>query len=68
VKRAALDARALGCSISGGGPSVFALADSDDVAHAALAAMLGAFEAKGVRADGRVASVDERGARLVEVS
>ena len=33
VKRAALDAGALGCSISGGGPSVFALADSDDVAQ-----------------------------------
>jgi hypothetical protein len=30
--------------------------------------MLGAFDAKGVRADGRVASVDERGARLVEVT
>jgi homoserine kinase len=68
VKRAALEAGALGCSISGGGPSVFALADSDDGAHAALTAMLGAFEAKGVQADGRVASVDERGARLVEVS
>jgi hypothetical protein len=47
---------------------VFALADSDDGAHAALTAMLGAFEAKGVQADGRVASVDEGGARLVEVS
>ena len=47
---------------------MFALADGDVAAHAALAAMLGAFEEKGIRAEGRVASVDERGARLVEVS
>lgn len=68
VKHAALDAGALGCSISGAGPSVFALAAGEAAAHAALGAMLGAFEEKGVRADGRVASVDERGARLVEVT
>jgi homoserine kinase len=68
VKRAALAAGALGSSISGGGPSIFALADGDDAGHAALDAMLEAFRANGVRAEGRVASVDERGARLVEVS
>ena len=68
VKRAALDASALGCSISGAGPTLFALADGELAAQAALAAMLGAFEEHGVRADGRVASVDERGARLVEVT
>lgn len=66
VKRAALAAGALGCSISGGGPSIFALADGDAAAHAALRAMLAAFAAKDIRADGRVESVDERGARLVE--
>jgi len=68
VKRAALGAGALGCSISGGGPSIFALADGDAAAHSALAAMLDAFEANGVKADGRVASVDERGARLEEIA
>jgi homoserine kinase len=68
VKRAALDAGALGCSISGAGPSVFALADGEAAADAALAAMLGAFDENGIRAEGRVASVDERGARLLEPS
>lgn len=66
VKRAALDAGALGCSISGAGPSIFALAEGDDAATAAMRAMVSAFEANGVRAEGRVASIDERGARLVE--
>ena len=68
VKGAALDAGALGCSISGGGPTIFALAEGDAAAHVALRAMLDAFAASGVNADGRVASVDERGARLVEAS
>jgi homoserine kinase len=66
VKRAALAAGALGCSISGGGPSIFALADGDAAAHAVLRAMLDVFAANDIRADGRVESVDERGARLVE--
>jgi homoserine kinase len=66
VKRAALDAGALGCSISGAGPSIFALTDGDAAAETALRAMLAAFAANGVEADGRVASVDERGARIVE--
>jgi homoserine kinase len=68
VKRAALDAGALGCSISGAGPSIFALTDGDAAAESALHAMLDEFAANGVAADGRVASVDERGARLVEAS
>jgi len=68
AKRAAIGAGALGCSISGAGPSVFALADGDAAAQSALRAMLDAFEANGIKADGRVASVDERGARLVEMS
>ena len=34
VKDAALDAGALGCSIAGSGPSVFAFADDDDGASA----------------------------------
>src|SRR5262249_48597521 len=68
AKRAALDAGALGCSISGAGPSVFALADSDASADAALRAMIDSFRANGVAADGRVASIDERGARVEELS
>jgi homoserine kinase len=64
AKQAALDAGALGCSISGGGPSSFALADSDASAREVLRAMLGAYESSGVAADGRIAQIDERGARV----
>jgi homoserine kinase len=65
-KRAALDAGALGCSISGGGPSVFALVDSDVTAHRVLHAMLAAYEHSGMKATGRIARIDTQGARIEE--
>ncbi|HVX39301.1 MAG TPA: homoserine kinase [Gemmatimonadaceae bacterium] len=64
AKRAASEAGALGCSISGGGPSAFALADSDHTAARVQDAMLAAYAADGVQATGRVTRVDERGARV----
>lgn len=67
VKRAALDAGALGCSISGGGPSTFALTGSNESADAVLEAMLAAYARHGISATGRVERVDEHGARLMPV-
>ena len=43
VRRAALRAGALGCALSGSGPSMFALCDNPDVAAGAAAAMRRAF-------------------------
>ena len=65
VKQAALDAGAIGASISGAGPSVFAwFSDRDSAARAQLA-MQAAFEAVGLRATGYLAPVAGRGARVV---
>jgi homoserine kinase len=66
AKRAALDAGALGCSISGGGPSSFALTDGDPTAQAVCESMIAAYHDAGISASGRVAEVDQRGARLLE--
>jgi homoserine kinase len=68
AKRAALEAGALGCSISGAGPSSFALTDGDAAGNTVCDAMISAYRAAGVEATGRVAKVDEQGARLEEVS
>jgi homoserine kinase len=63
VKRSALRAGALGCSISGSGPSVFAFAGSDDDATRVAAAMRDAFrEAAGLDADSFVGPVNATGA------
>jgi len=67
VKRAALDAGALGCSLSGSGPSVFAFTLSDDQAVDVAACMAARFrEVAGLDSDSYVGRVNPRGARRVE--
>lgn len=67
VKAAALAAGALGCSLSGSGPSVFALARSLDEARAVGSAMASAYgeAGGGVPADLWVSAVGTTGARVI---
>ena len=67
VQAAAMDAGALGCSISGGGPSLFAWCDGEAVADDVRGAMLAAFRAAGVQAEGWTCEVGGPGARLERV-
>lgn len=62
VKQAALDAGALGSSISGGGPSVFAWCADAATAARAASAMQEAFHAAGHASDALVSPVDAPGA------
>jgi len=61
VKAAALAAGALGCSISGSGPSVFALCASPEVTSRAGEAMVAAFGAAGLASDLYLSAVNPRG-------
>ena len=65
AKAAALKAGALGCSISGSGPSVFALVRGREVGLAVGRAMQAAYESSGLSSDTRVVRVDTEGARLL---
>ena len=66
IKAAALGAGALGCSLSGSGPSVFALAASLDLARAAGDAMQRAFDGQStVGSDLWVCPVGRQGARVI---
>ena len=65
VKRAALDAGALGCSISGSGPSVLAFAGSDAAADAVAGAMQAAFTAAGLASDRYVGPINAAGASVL---
>lgn len=58
VKKAALDAGALGASISGGGPSVFAWFEEETGAASAAPAMQAAFAKAGLQSDVLVSAVD----------
>lgn len=61
VRQAALDAGALGSSISGGGPTIFAIVAGD--AHACAAAMQRAM--RDIGSDVHVAAIAKRGARRI---
>jgi len=67
VKAAAVSAGALGCSIAGAGPTMFAWAVEKD-AEAVRRGMADAFEAEGLTADTWVVPTDLHGARVVERS
>jgi homoserine kinase len=61
-------AGALGCSISGGGPSVFAWCDGDGVARRVRGEMVRAFGEARLETDAWICPVDGPGARLEAVS
>jgi homoserine kinase len=65
AKKAAMEAGALGCSISGSGPSAFALVRGTAMGHTVGKAMEAAYTRCGQRSDVRVAHIDRAGARLV---
>jgi homoserine kinase len=66
VKDAALTAGALGCSIAGSGPSVFAFASDDELAHRVGTAMQSAFKSSaGLESDLYAGVVSPIGARIV---
>jgi homoserine kinase len=64
VKQAALDAGALGASISGAGPTVFAWAEEQD-AENVRRDMVSAFRRHGLESDSWVSTIDREGARVV---
>ena len=64
VRRGAMEAGALGCSISGAGPSMFAWADATH-APSVAAAMRREFARQGLATDEWIVEVAAAGARIV---
>lgn len=65
AKRAALGSGALGCSISGSGPTAFAIVPDHGTGQAVAAAMVQAYQKAGVACTARVTTPDLAGARPV---
>ncbi|HTP79335.1 MAG TPA: homoserine kinase [Bacteroidota bacterium] len=66
VKRDALRAGAYGCSISGSGPSVFAVADSFSSGRRIAASMQKAFRrAAGIRSEAYISLINKKGAVVI---
>lgn len=65
VKRAALQAGALGCGISGSGPSLFALCKGDTYAQQVSIAMVQVFESIKLKAESYISTINAEGARIL---
>lgn len=65
AQAAAKAAGALGCSLSGSGPSVFAVAGDEAQASAISAAMRAAFAEAGLDSQGWICALDPEGARVL---
>lgn len=65
VRAAAIQAGALGCSISGAGPAVFALCEGENPAFRVALSMQRAFAKHGLTARRYVSSVNPRGAQRI---
>lgn len=68
AKEAAIEAGALGCSISGSGPSIFSLNDSVETAHNVALAMKKTFEAIGIPANTYVSTINTEGVKAFPVA
>jgi homoserine kinase len=67
AKRAATDAGALGASISGSGPTSFAIADSVERAEQVAAAMKESYAGNGIDSTATVTTIDEQGTLVMAV-
>lgn len=65
VKQAALENGALGCSISGSGPSMFALCRNAEIAQRVAEAMQQAFLAVGITSEAYVSEINRQGPRVI---
>jgi len=65
VREAAREAGALGCGISGSGPSMYALCDYPDLALSAGQAMQEAFSATNLQSDLFVSAISQSGAHVI---
>ncbi len=66
VQFAAMEAGALGCSLSGAGPTVFAWCDGPADAETVREAMVEAFDRVDVPTESWISTIPERGAHVVE--
>jgi homoserine kinase len=65
IKSAAMQKRALGCSISGSGPSIFALTQNKSQAEIVGLAMMNACHAKGLECDIYLSSINQQGPTII---
>ena len=66
IKKAAMDAGALGCSISGSGPSIFALSTSERLANKIGIEMRNILFAMNIESDLFISKINKKGPRIIK--
>jgi homoserine kinase len=66
IKNTAIEAGALGCSISGSGPSIFALSKSEAIAKRAGEAMMKALASIEIDGDLYISKINKQGPKVIE--
>jgi homoserine kinase len=66
IKQAALEAGALGCSISGSGPSIFAFCESKKIAEGVGEKMQGVLNELGIDSDLYISKINKEGPRVIK--
>ena len=65
VKQSALDAGALGCNISGSGPSIFSLCKGHESAERVLTAIKSIYENSGLDVHYHISPINAHGAHVI---
>jgi len=65
AQAAALAAGALGCTLSGSGPALWAVAETAEHGHLVAAALQGALKEAGLASSAKLCGIDPRGARVL---
>ena len=68
AKEAALSSGALGCSISGSGPSFFAWCDGKETAEKVQKNVVEAFGKETIQSDSWVGKISKQGAKIIEIN
>lgn len=68
VKQAALNSGVLGCSISGSGPSIFALSDNKETANISAIAMQKVFEKYNLKSDCYISPINLTGPQIISMN
>jgi homoserine kinase len=66
IKEVAISTGALGCGISGSGPTIFALSTDREVAHAVAKKIQAEFETLELKSDVFVSRINQEGAKIVD--
>ncbi|GMQ80964.1 MAG: homoserine kinase [Rhodothermia bacterium] len=66
IRKSAMHLGAYGCALSGSGPTMFALAESEPAAERILEGMIAAADSFNISVTGKISGIDETGARRFE--